>query len=112
MWCIRSTVRNCVVPPVRFAELWASAFLPGEHQGTYVNQTQLDPADLAPRQVAHRLHPELVEVDLVLAPVPPPRLVEAEEHTPPRPAELLQHQRLLARLLARRWRRWMHPIEA
>jgi hypothetical protein len=38
----------CPGRPVRFAELWASAFLPGEHQGTYVNQTQLDPARMLP----------------------------------------------------------------
>ncbi len=38
----------CPGRPVRFAELWASSFLPGEHQGTYVNQTQLDPARMLP----------------------------------------------------------------
>jgi uncharacterized protein (DUF1501 family) len=38
----------CPGRPVRFAELWASAFLPGEHQGTYVNQTNLDPARMLP----------------------------------------------------------------
>ncbi len=38
----------CPGRPVRFAELWASAFLPGEHQGTYVNQTQQGPARMLP----------------------------------------------------------------
>ncbi|MEX2560458.1 MAG: DUF1501 domain-containing protein, partial [Pirellulales bacterium] len=33
----------CPGRPVRFAELWTSAFLPGEHQGTYINHSQLDP---------------------------------------------------------------------
>ena len=35
----------CPGRPVRFAELWASAFLPGEHQGTYINHTDLDPRE-------------------------------------------------------------------
>lgn len=38
----------CPGRPVRFAELWTSAFLPGEHQGTYINQTSLDPQKLIP----------------------------------------------------------------
>jgi hypothetical protein len=38
----------CPGRPVRFAELWASSFLPGEHQGTYVNPTQTDPAKMIP----------------------------------------------------------------
>jgi hypothetical protein len=38
----------CPGRPVRFAELWASAFLPGEHQGTYVNQSNLDPRSMVP----------------------------------------------------------------
>jgi hypothetical protein len=38
----------CPGRPVRFAELWASAFLPGEHQGTYINHTSLDPRKLIP----------------------------------------------------------------
>ncbi len=33
----------CPGRPVRFAELWSSGFLPGEHQGTYINQSNLDP---------------------------------------------------------------------
>jgi hypothetical protein len=38
----------CPGRPVRFAELWTSAFLPGEHQGTYINHTNLDPAKMIP----------------------------------------------------------------
>src|SRR3712207_5561564 len=38
----------CPGRPVRFAELWASAFLPGEHQGTYINHSQRDPKALIP----------------------------------------------------------------
>jgi hypothetical protein len=38
----------CPGRPVRFAELWTSAFLPGEHQGTYINHTNADPARLIP----------------------------------------------------------------
>jgi hypothetical protein len=38
----------CPGRPVRFAELWSSGFLPGEHQGVYVNHTNLDPAKMIP----------------------------------------------------------------
>jgi hypothetical protein len=38
----------CPGRPVRFAELWTSGFLPGEHQGTYVNSTELSPARMIP----------------------------------------------------------------
>src|SRR5262249_46303689 len=38
----------CPGRPVRFAELWASAFLPGEFQGTYINHTNLDPRKMIP----------------------------------------------------------------
>ncbi|HEY7307911.1 MAG TPA: DUF1501 domain-containing protein [Gemmataceae bacterium] len=38
----------CPGRPVRFAELWASAFLPGEHQGTYINHTTLEPVRMLP----------------------------------------------------------------
>jgi hypothetical protein len=38
----------CPGRPVRFAELWTSAFLPGEHQGTYINHSSLDPHRLIP----------------------------------------------------------------
>jgi hypothetical protein len=38
----------CPGRPVRFAELWTSAFLPGEHQGTYVNHSVTEPGRLIP----------------------------------------------------------------
>jgi hypothetical protein len=38
----------CPGRPVRFAELWTGAFLPGEHQGTYINHSSLDPQQLIP----------------------------------------------------------------
>jgi hypothetical protein len=38
----------CPGRPVRFAELWSSSFLPGAHQGTYINHSQLDPARMVP----------------------------------------------------------------
>lgn len=38
----------CPGRPVRFAELWSSGFLPGEHQGTYINQSNLDPRQMIP----------------------------------------------------------------
>ncbi len=38
----------CPGRPVRFAELWSSGFLPGEHQGMYINHTNLDPTAMVP----------------------------------------------------------------
>ena len=38
----------CPGRPVRFAELWSSAFLPSEHQGTYINHADLDPQRMIP----------------------------------------------------------------
>jgi hypothetical protein len=38
----------CPGRPVRFAEMWSSGFLPAEHQGTYINHTDLDPAKMLP----------------------------------------------------------------
>src|SRR4051812_25476490 len=38
----------CAGRPVRFAELWSAGFLPGEHQGTYVNHQSIDPLQLLP----------------------------------------------------------------
>jgi hypothetical protein len=43
-----SFVVCCPGRPVRFAELWSNGFLPGEHQGTYVNHTNLDPNKMIP----------------------------------------------------------------
>jgi hypothetical protein len=38
----------CPGRPVRFAELWSNGFLPGEHQGMFVNHSNLDPARMIP----------------------------------------------------------------
>lgn len=38
----------CPGRPVRFSVLWTSAFLPGEHQGTYINHRQIKPDQLIP----------------------------------------------------------------
>jgi len=38
----------CPGRPVRFAELWSSAFLPSEFQGTYINHSDLDPKKMVP----------------------------------------------------------------
>ncbi|MBW3539264.1 MAG: DUF1501 domain-containing protein [Planctomycetes bacterium] len=38
----------CPGRPVRFSILWTSAFLPGEHQGTYINHADLKPEKLIP----------------------------------------------------------------
>jgi hypothetical protein len=38
----------CPGRPVRFAELWTSSFLPAEFQGTYINQSNLDPQKMIP----------------------------------------------------------------
>jgi hypothetical protein len=38
----------CPGRPVRFSELWTNAFLPGEHQGTYINHSDLSPAKMLP----------------------------------------------------------------
>lgn len=38
----------CPGRPVRFAELWTSAFLPAEYQGTYINHSDLDPRKMLP----------------------------------------------------------------
>lgn len=38
----------CPGRPVRFSMLWSSAFLPSEHQGTYINHSELDPAKMLP----------------------------------------------------------------
>ncbi len=38
----------CPGRPVRFSELWQSAFLPGEFQGTFINHSSLDPRQMIP----------------------------------------------------------------
>ena len=53
-----SFVVFCPGRPVRFAELWSSGFLPGEHQGTYINHTNLDPKKMIPFLNNARVGPE------------------------------------------------------
>jgi hypothetical protein len=48
----------CPGRPVRFAELWSSGFLPSEHQGMYVNHTNLDPQRMIPFLSNTGLSPE------------------------------------------------------
>ncbi len=38
----------CPGRPVRFSILWNSAFLPGEHQGSYINHSKLNPREMIP----------------------------------------------------------------
>ena len=48
----------CPGRPVRFSELWTSAFLPGEFQGTYINHTSLDPQAMVPHVKNAKLMPQ------------------------------------------------------
>jgi hypothetical protein len=48
----------CPGRPVRFTELWTSAFLPGEYQGTYINHTSLDPQAMVPHVKNSQLTPK------------------------------------------------------
>jgi hypothetical protein len=48
----------CPGRPVRFAELWSSGFLPAEHQGTYLNHSDPDPAKMVPYLRNATLAPE------------------------------------------------------
>jgi hypothetical protein len=48
----------CPGRPVRFAELWSSGFLPAEHQGTYINHSDLDPRRMIPYLRNSTLTPE------------------------------------------------------
>ena len=43
-----SYVLLCPGRPVRFSILWTSAFLPAEHQGVYINHSNLDPRQMIP----------------------------------------------------------------
>jgi hypothetical protein len=56
----------CPGRPVRFSILWSSAFLPGEHQGTYINHSNLDPQKLIPFLRNKSLSAELQERQLEL----------------------------------------------
>jgi hypothetical protein len=57
----------CPGRPVRFAELWASAFLPGEHQGTYIKHSDLRPGKMIPylRNDAQPLDAQRRQLDLL-----------------------------------------------
>ena len=48
----------CPGRPVRFSVLWNSAFLPVQHQGTYVNHSKLDPHEMIPNLNNAHLGPE------------------------------------------------------
>lgn len=48
----------CPGRPVRFAELWSNGFLPGEHQGTYVNHKNVDPKQMIPFLSNSHIAPE------------------------------------------------------
>jgi hypothetical protein len=43
-----SYVVLCPGRPVRFSILWSSAFLPAQHQGMYINHSNLDPKQMIP----------------------------------------------------------------
>jgi hypothetical protein len=49
----------CPGRPVRFAEMWSSGFLPAEHQGTYINHSNLDPQRMIPYLRNAALRPEV-----------------------------------------------------
>jgi hypothetical protein len=57
----------CPGRPVRFSILWASSFLPGEHQGTYINHSDLKPDKLIPflRNARLDLDEQREQVDLM-----------------------------------------------
>jgi hypothetical protein len=56
----------CPGRPVRFAELWSSGFLPGEHQGTYINHSNLEPRKLIPYLRNSKLEPDQQRRQLAL----------------------------------------------
>ena len=57
----------CPGRPVRFSEMWSSAFLPSEHQGTYINHSDLDPQRMIPylRNGASSLETQRRQLDLM-----------------------------------------------
>jgi len=64
-----SYVVLCPGRPVRFNILWSSAFLPGKHQGTYINHSDLAPQKMIPylqnsalSQVAQRRQLDLMQL--------------------------------------------------
>jgi hypothetical protein len=52
-----SYVVLCPGRPVRFSILWSSAFLPAQHQGVYINHSQLEPGQMIPWLTNKRLPP-------------------------------------------------------
>jgi hypothetical protein len=52
-----SYVVLCPGRPVRFSILWTSAFLPAQHQGLYINHSDLDPQKMVPWLKNERLEP-------------------------------------------------------
>jgi len=59
----------CPGRPVRFAELWSAGFLPGEYQGTYINHSNLSPAQMIPflRRAGRDPETQRRQVDLLRA---------------------------------------------
>ncbi|MBL8816952.1 MAG: DUF1501 domain-containing protein [Planctomyces sp.] len=57
----------CPGKPVRFSILWTSAFLPGSHQGTYINHKDPSPDKLIPwlRNTGRSSEQQRVQVDLM-----------------------------------------------
>lgn len=57
----------CPGKPVRFSILWTSAFLPGSHQGTYIDHRDLNPSKLIPFLENGSIDPRLQrsQVDLM-----------------------------------------------
>ncbi len=49
-----SYVVLCPGRPVRFSILWTSAFLPAQHQGVYINHSNLDPKQMIPWLTSER----------------------------------------------------------
>jgi hypothetical protein len=73
-WGLGSENRNlpsyvvlCPGKPVRFSILWTSAFLPGSHQGTYINHSDTTPARLIPflRNASADRDSQAAQVDLI-----------------------------------------------
>ena len=59
----------CPGRPVRFSILWNSAFLPQQHQGTYINHSKLSPKDMIPwlRNAKHAPETQRKQLDLLQA---------------------------------------------
>ena len=80
----------CPGRPVRFSILWTSAFLPGEHQGTYINHSNLEPQKLIPYLRNKRLPVEEQQRQLELM-----RSLN-EKHLQDRPGDKLLESRITA----------------